>query len=206
MKRWLVVSLAACVVIVGTAAGSVRMGDTEVRFMASLLNENAGDSGGVDFKSWAIAGDLGYFVTDNIQVSIVGTFSKTKEEWTKPADASSLETLKRDTEIYAFGGQIRYHFVPDSLLVPYVGAQALWAHVKVSEDYKYSGPGAELVNWDWERSEDGMLWGPLAGLRFEVAEQDDLFVEYQYHLWVGGIDDLLDDGHAVYLGLIHRFE
>ena len=29
---------------------------------------------------------------------------------------------------------------------------------------------------------DGTLWGPLAGLRYELNANNDFFVEYQYHI------------------------
>ncbi len=58
---------------------------------------------------------------------------------------------------------------------------------------------------------DGFLWGPLAGLRFELTPHVDFFVEYQFHIWGGQVSDEnvpnspnWDYGHLVTLGLIYR--
>jgi predicted porin len=53
---------------------------------------------------------------------------------------------------------------------------------------------------------DGTLWGPLVGLRYELNAYNDFFVEYQYHLWSGDIGDVVDDGHALFVGIIHQFK
>jgi predicted porin len=53
---------------------------------------------------------------------------------------------------------------------------------------------------------DGTLWGPLAGLRYELNANNDFYVEYQYHLWEGDVGDFLNDGHALLVGIIHQFK
>jgi hypothetical protein len=64
---------------------------------------------------------------------------------------------------------------------------------------------------------DGFLWGPVAGLRFELTKHNDFFVEYQFHIWGGEVSDdkfnangnqispKWETGHLVTLGLIHTF-
>jgi hypothetical protein len=205
MKYGMVLSLVFCSALAGTAAGSVRAGDTELGFMGGLLSENAGGSRGVDFQSWAVSGNVGYFYSDNVELSLIGTFKNSSETWDHPAaPGSALSKIDRDSHVYGLGGQGRYFFNPESAILPYLGGQALWADAKVSEKYRYSGSGAELLNWDWDRSGQGVLWGPLAGIRFDLNEQNALFIEYQYHIWSGGISDLMDDGHAILIGLVHR--
>jgi hypothetical protein len=201
MKRWLILFSVGCLVIAGTAVASVHMGDTELGFMGSVIGENSTGSSGLDFNRWALSGRFGYFTTDNIQVSAVATFEENEENWDNASKTTSgTIDVKRDTNIYALGGQIRYHFMTENQLVPYIGAQLLWADVKVTEKY----PGMSSNNW--EEDKQGILWGPLAGVRYEMNEQNDCFIEYQYQKWSSNISDLMDDGYAVYLGLIHRFK
>jgi len=53
---------------------------------------------------------------------------------------------------------------------------------------------------------DGILWGPLAGLRFELNDNNDFFAEYQYHIWDGDVGSLLEDGHTIVIGIVHQFK
>jgi outer membrane protein W len=198
MKRWLVLSLAACLVMVGTAVGSVQMGDTELNFSGSLGSLNSGNQGGLNFDSWMLSGGFGYFATDNIEVGAVGIFRESTERWNKDNQESRM--LKRDDNLYAFGGQVKYHFMPENQLVPYIGGQILWTDLKVTEKFA-SGFGT-----DWSRDKQGIMWGPLAGLRYTLNEQNDVFVEYQYQIFSSNIHDIIQDGHAVQVGLSHKFK
>jgi hypothetical protein len=198
MKRWLILSAAACLVVAGTAVASVQMGDTDLNVSGSLFSENAGNKGGVDFDSWMIAGSLGYFTTDNIEVGGVAIFRESSERWNN--SGTDTRMLKRDANLYAFGGQVRYHFMPENQLVPYIGGQLLWADVKVTEKYN----GTPSLNW--ERDKQGVLWGPMAGLRYSLNEQNDVFIEYQYHIWSSNIRDIMKDGSALLIGLSHKFK
>jgi outer membrane protein W len=198
MKRWLVLSSVICLAVMGTALGSVQMGNTELKASGSLFSENAGKQGGLNFDSWMVTGGLGYFLTDNVEVAGVGLFKESTERWN--AAGTTTRMLKRDSNLYAFGGQLKYHFMPENQLVPYIGGQALWADAKVSERYN-SAPSL-----NWTRDKQGILWGPLAGLRYELNEQNDVFIEYQYHIWAANIRDIVEDGHAVMLGLTHKFK
>lgn len=202
MKRWLIISSAACLVIVGTAVGSVQMGDTELNLSGGLLTENAGNQGGLNLDSWKVAGGFGYFTTDNIEVGAVGLFSESSERWNNPDKTTRM--LKRDANIYAFGAQAKYHFMPENQLVPYIGGQILWADVKVSE--RFNDADVVAAGGNWTRDKQGILWGPLAGLRYQLNEQNDVFVEYQYQLWASNIRDIMKDGHALTVGLIHKFK
>jgi hypothetical protein len=198
MKRWFILSLVICLAVMGTAVGSVQMGDTELNVTGGYITENAGNWGGVDFKSWMVGAGLGYFTTDNIELAAVGLFKESTEKW--QALSAGLPNIKRDANVYAIGGQVKYHFMPENQLVPYIGGQALWADVKVTEKFS-TVPG---LNWD--RDKQGILWGPIAGLRYTLNEQNDVFVEYQYHIWSANIRDIMEDGHAISLGLSHKFK
>jgi hypothetical protein len=198
MKRWLVLSSAVCLAIVGTAVGSVQIGDLDLGFGGSLFSLNAGNQGGLNFNSWMLGGSLGYFLTDNIEVGGVGTFRESSERWNNAGTDTRM--LKRDSNLYAFGGQAKYHFMPENMLVPYIGGQILWTDIKVKEEFN----GTPAVNW--QRDKQGILWGPLAGLRYTLNEQNDVFVEYQYLIFSSNIRDLVQDGHAVLVGLSHKFK
>ena len=135
-----------------------------------------GKDGFTDVDALFVSAAIGYFVTDNIQVGAV-------------AMGSWLEIGSEDIDIYGIGGRAKYHFMPTNQWVPYVGGQLLWANADIA--------GEDV---------DGMLWGPVAGLRYELNAYNDFFVEYQYHLWDGDISDAIDDGHALFVGLIHQFK
>ena len=135
-----------------------------------------GEDGAPDFDSIFLSAAVGYFVTDNIQVGGVGMGM-----WTEIGD--------EDLDIWGIGGKAKFHFMPTNQWVPYVGGQILWANVDTGDD-----------------DIDGTLWGPVAGLRYELNAYNDFYVEYQYHLWDGDVSDVLDDGHGIFLGLVHQFK
>lgn len=129
-----------------------------------------------DIDALFVSAAIGYFVTDNIQVGAV-------------AMGAWMEFDDEDIDIYGIGVRGKYHFMPTNQWVPYVGGQLLWADADLEDD-----------------DVDGTLWGPVAGLRYELNAYNDFFVEYQYHIWDGDIADALDDGHALFVGLIHQFK
>jgi predicted porin len=129
-----------------------------------------------DLDALFVSAALGYFFTDNIQGSVVGMGA-----WTEVDD--------EDTDVYGIGVRGKYHFMPTNQWVPYVGGQFLWAEGETDDE-----------------DADGTLWGPRVGLRYELNENNDFFVEYQYHVWEGDIGDVYDDGHGIFVGLIHQFK
>jgi len=135
-----------------------------------------GKDGAADIDALFISAALGYFFTDNIQGSVVAMGA-----WTEVEDT--------DNDVYGIGVRGKYHFMPTNQWVPYVGLQLLWVEV--------DGDGVDG---------DGMLWGPMLGLRYELNANNDFFVEYQYHMWEGDAGDAFDDGHGLFVGLIHQFK
>jgi len=129
-----------------------------------------------DIDSLFLSAAIGYFVTDNIQVGATAIGA-----WTEIEDT--------DFDVYAIGAKAKYHFMPTNQWVPYVGGQILFANIDAD--------GTDA---------DGSLWGPVAGLRYELNTYNDFFVEFQYHLWEGDIGDVLDDGMGIFLGLVHQFK
>ncbi|UCD52423.1 MAG: outer membrane beta-barrel protein [Phycisphaerales bacterium] len=135
-----------------------------------------GEEGIPDLDVLFVSARLGYFISDNIQVAGVGLGA-----WT--------DLFGTDVDIYAIGASAKYHFMPTNQMVPYIGGQILWGDIDTDAG-----------------DDDATLWGPVAGLRYELNAYNDFFVEYQYHVWDGDISDILDGGHAVFIGLIHQFK
>jgi len=173
MRRGLMLLAVLSLFGVGVASAAVQQGETELSATAGWFTEN-GAEGFADIDVLFATAAFGYFLTDNIEVA--------------PAAAVVLLRNDVDLDIYALGGQAKYHFMPTNQLVPYIGGQLFWAH---------AGDGG---------STDGILWGPLGGVRFELNATNDLYVEGQYHIWSGDIHDVLDTGFGIFAGIVHRFK
>jgi hypothetical protein len=183
MRRYILFSVVS-LVFAATASGAVQQGDTELEFLGGWFQQNA-NAGGTDLDAFFLSGAIGYFVTDNIQVQGVALGA-----WLSQDFGGGFEV---DTDIYAIGARGKYHFMPTNQWVPYVGGQLLWANLDAG--------GGDI---------DGILWGPVVGLRYELNAYNDFFVEYQYHLWEGDLSDSaggnLDDGHGIFVGIVHQFK
>lgn len=166
----------------GVANASVQQGDTELDFLGGFVTQN-GEKGNPDFDVWFVSGALGYFFTDNIegQVAALGI-------WTSTDFGGDVGNF--DVDVYGLGVAGKYYFMPTNQWVPYVGGQLLWVDADI----------------DVVGDMDGTLWGPVAGLRYELNAYNDFFVEYQYHIWNGDVGDILDDGHGLFAGIIHQFK
>jgi len=172
-----------------SANAAVQKGDTEVELLGGWANINA--DAGADVDIYGLMSSIGYFVTDAIQVS--GT---AMGMWIDAPGAAF------DMDIYGLGVKGKYHFMTDQKAVPYVGGQLLWTRIE---------PGVG-------NSADGLVWGPVAGLRFELNETNDLFVEYQYLMFeddfdstgipLGNLANLggLDDSNLILFGIVHQFK
>ena len=124
-----------------------------------------------------LSSSVGYFMTDNVQIS-----GSLLGAW--------LDIEDEDLEIWGIGGKAKYHFTPEKQYVPYVGAQISYTNVDVEDT----------------GDEDGILWGPMFGLRYELNEYNDFYVEYQYQMYDGDIGDIIDDASMIVFGIVHRFE
>ena len=98
-------------------------------------------------------------------------------------------TWAEDVDMYGIGLGARYHFNTDSNVVPYVGGQ-----------FKY-----DYADWDGWGSEDGFSYGPVAGVKLFMTEYTHFFIEYQYELYGGDIDDWMDDTHRIMFGVAFKF-
>lgn len=201
MKHGLVLLSAVILALPGVARPAVHQGEIDADFSGTWFRENAG-TGGQSFDGTFLSGSVGYFLFDplEIQAAALGiwTSGKPTTPWLND----------QEERFYAFGGKAKWHFMPHSIWVPYVGGQIFWGK------YHRDVPGS---NDQFDTDLDGILWGPLAGLRFQLTPHVDFFVEYQYHIWAGQVseahfNDLDDpispnweDGHLVTLGLIYKF-
>lgn len=95
----------------------------------------------------------------------------------------------KDLDLYNFGGSVKYHFTPDLTGVPYAGVQLNYSHYR-----SYWG------------NENGLMYGPVAGMRYFVSRSVSIFFEYQYQIYDGGIDDAVEDAHALFLGMVFKIE
>ncbi len=190
MKRGLVVLSVVSLALAGVASASVQQGDVELDFLGGLLSEN-GDGGAEDFDAIFLSAGLGYFLTENFQGQVA-------------ALGAWIESGDTDTDVYGIGVRGKYHFMPTNQWVPYVGGQLMWVNYDSDDDSDSSDPNSASSSSDGDS--DGVLWGPLVGLRFELNENNDFFVEYQYHMWDGDVRHQLDDGHCLFVGLVHQFK
>jgi hypothetical protein len=189
-------------VFAGVAGASVKQGDTELDLLGGFTTQNSAgataNQTAAGFDSWFLSAAIGYFLTDNIQVqgAAMGAWTTTTVDFFNAPDAEV------DVDVYGFGLRGKYHFMPTNQWVPYVGGQFLWVNASIDFTDFFVGVPPSGADQDV----DGTLWGPLVGLRYELNENNDFFVEYQYQIWSGDVGDLFDDGHALLVGISHQFK
>lgn len=140
MKRILLAIGLACLALslVGTLAeAKVKKGDKEISFFGSVIETSPEGAESTTTVIVQVAG--GVFVTDNVQVggsvmqtSIFNSFTAT---------------------VRLLNGFVKYHFNPNDVLVPYVGAQA----------------GMAFVESDFS-SDSGISYGGMAGFKYFLSE------------------------------------
>lgn len=215
MNRTVILASVASVVLAGMAGAAVQQGTTDVSLSGNWTRIGGnGDTSDIDWLS--VSAGLGYFLTDNLQIEGVGMgmwvdsdFSVAGENFTDNVDFDAqAETTLGDLTLWALGGKIKYHFTPANQWVPYAGAVLLWGRVEGDGKVTLRDPdvpGSELVSkFDYEG--DGLIWGPLVGLRCELNASNDFCIEYEYQMFENDLGDLFDDAHQVWLGLIHKFQ
>jgi len=92
-----------------------------------------------------------------------------------------------DVDYYTVGPTLKYHFMPANDTIPYLGGQIGYANASNTDNV------------------DGWTYGPLGGIKFCVNENASIFIEYQYHLYGGDLDDALSHSNAVLLGMSCKF-
>lgn len=213
----------AILALTGAAGAAVQQGDTELEFLGGFLSQS-GPSDGADVDAWFASGAFNYFFSDNLSVGFGGFGSQmdlaTGLTTSVDVDAgegltfeAQFRNVEQDITVYGVGANVKLHLAPTNQWVPYIGAQIRWvsAEVDTSGDYvAETGPGTgeftDPAPFDETTDLDGIMYGPLVGVRVELNEYNDLFVEGQYQLWGGDIGDLLDNGFGVFVGIVHQFQ
>ena len=229
MKRSLIViSAVSFLVLAGATQGAVRKGDVELEIQGGWLMEKAeqgevtltevepdsfwanadqvfAGATGADLDSWCAMASLGVFTSPNFQVAIAGFYTQLEgdpETYTFEDYPGVSASYGVDMTMYGVGGRGRWHFNPGGKWVPFVGVQGFW----VSADIDVTVTSETLADGVVNNSPSGILWGPLAGLRCQLGANDALTLEYQYHMWAGDLDDVLQEGHGFFVGLAHRLK
>jgi len=151
---------------------------------------------------------VGLFTSRNFQIAVTGFYTQMDGdaetfEFIVDSEAPAAEVdFDLDMDVWGIGGRARWHFFPGKKLVPYVGAQVLWATADIDVEVSTAPEYAAVFPAETESgTENGILWGPVVGLRYQLNKKFEAIVEYQYRLWSGDIGDILDDGHAISAGL-----
>ncbi len=191
MKRNLMVLSVVVLMLGSLASAAVKEGDTEVNLLGGWTSvSGAGNTtvGGVnvnikDSDALLLSGSLAQFVTPNIQVggAVMGAW---------------MDLLGvADVDVYALGGLMKYHFTPDKEYVPYVGLSVMWGN----GDVDATGNAAD-------GDADGLVWGPNAGVRFELNANNDFYAQVDYLMMEGDLGDVVDDLQSIMFGIIHTFK
>jgi outer membrane protein W len=188
MRHGVVLLAVAILALVGVANASVQQGDTELDFLAGFESNNGDGTNGNSDDLFAEIG-LGYFLTDNIQAGVSASIDWTDED--SSGGGNGYESMG-----YGLGVFGKYHFMPTNQWVPYVGARVGYSW----DETDYDAAGADDSTWD------GVWYGPVAGVRFELNENNDFYAEYRYTLYGGDYNEVNDETHAVLVGIIHQFK
>ena len=179
MKVSLPVFLSVILLVAGNSMGAVKQGDTEINAMGGWADLSDKDGTSFNYEILLAAGAVNYFVTDNVQVGagLMGI-------WIDYSDNDKAN-------IYGLGTTAKYHFMTNQTYCPYVGAQFYFAKFD-------SDNSADDM--------DGIAWGPVAGVRFELNEKNDFYVEYDHVMFNGDLGDELDDAGLLIMGIVHQFK
>jgi len=180
MKRSLIGLAVVGLLFASVASAEVRKGDVLLDFAAGWTMQNmSDDAGGDDINVFFGVVRPGIALTDNIRVAGVAALLF------ENSDAA-------DATVWALGVSGEYVFMPANQLNPYIGGMFAWASVDIDT------PGSDTV--------DGWLLAPRIGLLYTLNTTNNLFAEYQYQFWGGDVDEVLDSGHMVLLGIEHKFK
>ena len=170
------------VLLLIVAFGLIASADADIRQGTTELAV-FGNWSGVKFQS-GVAGDADYEDFGTLAVGL-GYFHTREIEF----GVHGIGTWSKDLDLYSFGGNVKYHFTPDLTTVPYVGGQVNYAIYD-----SYIG------------DEQGMMYGPLAGVKYFVSRSVSIFFEYQYQIYDGNINDIIEDAHSIFVGIIFKIE
>jgi hypothetical protein len=150
MKRFLIIFLIIAFVFAGITNAAVQEGDKEVSVFGLITS--------VDGTSSVTAGGaLGYFLNDELELAITG-----------------MGMWMEDSDAYYIQGDVKYHFLSDQTVVPYIGAF-----------------GGGFFN-----EESVGIYGPIGGAKCFVSETTNVYTEYRYILATES------DVEGIHLGVI----
>ena len=178
MKRSLMVLMIVSLMLAGVASAEVKKGDVMLDFLAGWTQQNANVPGVGNVTVWFGALRPGIALTDNIRVAGLGAVVHT----TFPGGHAT---------VWALGGSGEYVFMPANTLNPFVGAQVAYASVST---------GATLP------TTNGWMWGPRVGALYTLNRTNNLFGEFDWMLYEGGVRKVLDQGFMVIFGIEHKFK
>lgn len=164
------------------AYGSIGSANADIKKGATEL-AIFGNWTGIKFESGA-AGDADSEDSGALAVGL-GYFHTREIEF----GVHGMGNWSKDLDLYSFGGNVKYHFTPDLTTVPYAGGQLNYA---VYDSYRCD--------------EQGIMYGPLAGVRYFVSRSVSIFFEYQYQIYDGGINDIVEDAHSIFVGILFKIE
>ena len=179
------ISVILVFVLVGIADAGVKQGDVEIS-VATAWQRLHYEPGMVVFShqdNTVAALGLGYFFTNELEVGLSASGMRSSIDGMVPLTVSA----------YNIGANLKYHFLTEGTIVPYAGMQACYSFAELS------------VGLGGESTVDGIMWGPLGGIKFFVSESTSIFVEYQYQLFGGNIGTAFEDGHEILVGLSFAF-
>jgi hypothetical protein len=177
MKRCLIGLVVVGLLFASVANAEVRKGDVLLDFLAGWTLQNpAGDGDDINVFFGALRPEMA--LTDNIRVGGAGAVL-----YMDAGDGG-------DVTLWTLGVSGEYVFMPANQLNPYIGGMFAWA-------------SADLDVGD---TLDGWLLAPRAGILYTLNTTNNLFAEYQFQFWGGDIDEALDNGHMILLGIEHKFK
>ena len=175
MKRSLITLSVVGLMLAGVAGAAVQKGDTELELAGNFMYTNLAD----------LDGEGGGTQT-SYSVRVGGGYFVTDNI---RLGASINGMWVGSINAYGVNLDAKYHFMPTNQLVPYAGAQF----------------GAGMADaGGLSETATTYMYGPLAGVRWELNEKNDFFVEYQFQLWGG--DRIFDNLHTVMFGIVHQFK
>ena len=157
---------------------SVQKGDVEVDLNMSYSDRSSAN-GNPDKEMFAAEIGLDRFITHTIQV---GAFIDAA--WADQGSTLEAEDL-------GIGVRARLHFKPSKPNVPYIGVQAMHRNYK------------QTVGALPESEDKGLVWGILAGMRFDLNEKNDLYIEFEHRFYGGDWGDTWDNANRLMFGIRH---
>jgi hypothetical protein len=225
MKRCFVPLVAFALALALPTQARPKKGDTVVEFLggwaaesgsdpSSVNSFNSGSVGG-DLNGWFIEGGIGRLLSDHFQITLAGMATGLDASGVTgavdfPGFPGLSLTYDVDAELSAYGagGRAKWYLRKMGGLYPFFGGQGFWVTGTLDVTGTQIFPSAPTVEEPISESidVDGFLFGPIVGAGVPLGERTTLFGEYQYHFWAGDLGDVIDSGHAGFVGIAHELK